>query len=168
MVAERCGGDEVCSGAGHFVRAEDDARGPHHDLVAVAQRVIPHAGSVDEGAVQRAEVVQHVATLDGVDVAVLLRHDPIQHLVGVVRVASEGVVREQFPVLLTVSSDDGDSGHVSAKGSARAAMVPIEAGGSKAHAIRPQFSCREKSSDPPPSAARTNEKSGPKPLPPEL
>ncbi|MEZ4337406.1 MAG: hypothetical protein R3B82_12355 [Sandaracinaceae bacterium] len=68
--------------------------------------------AVDVGAVQRPEITEDVAPpVDQIDVAVLLRHDPIQHLNGVVRVPPERVVGQELDLLTAIGAHDGEAGH---------------------------------------------------------
>ena len=75
-------------------------------------RTLGHPLAVHERAVQRAEILEQPPPVDEVDVAVLLRHDAVEDLMGVLRVATERVVREQLALLTTLWPDDGDLRHV--------------------------------------------------------
>ncbi len=93
------------------VRIEDDARRADGDLVPGAQNALGDALPVDEAAVERSEVAEHVASIDEVDVAVLFRHDPIEDLHRVVGMPAERVVRQEVGFPPSFGGDDGDPRH---------------------------------------------------------
>ena len=109
-VRERRGSVEVDRRAVPVVVAR--ARRAERDLVAVAERLLAaDALAVDVRAVEAAEVAQDEPTVALLEDAVLLRHDLVEELDGVVRMPPEAVDGAQLDRLLSLGRREDQTRH---------------------------------------------------------
>jgi hypothetical protein len=90
---------------------------PERNIVSVAKVALPRdAFAVHVSSVEAPEIAQSETTRPAFDDAVLLRHDLVEQLHGVGRMATEGVMIAQLDHLLTFRGNEQDSGHASQTG----------------------------------------------------
>ena len=91
---------------------EAGARRAEGDLVAVAEHgLAANALAVDVGAVQAPEITKDDPTIPLLEDAVLLRHDLVEELDGVVRMSSETIDRAQLDRLLALRRREDQTRH---------------------------------------------------------
>ena len=92
------------------------ARGAERDLVAVTKRHLPaNALAVHVRAVEAPEVAEDEASIALLEDAVLLRHDLVEELDGIVRMAAEAIDRPQLDRLLPLGCCEDQTRHRSSK-----------------------------------------------------